>query len=226
MATIGGANSVNKNLAIHFDMGNPDSYPGSGTVLYDLSGNGRNGTLNNGPTFSTDGNGCLVFDGVDDTVTTTFNTLTSSTTFEIWANRNASINTYNMMFGMYLPYFAFNSSNSLHFSSNINGQKNIFSNTASKAVFNKIWYCFHFISKYDGVSTTVSMYVNGVYVIEQSHTGQQATPTIHPLVLGNWRPVVDYPFQGKIATVKGYTTALTAQEVLQNYNATKGRFGL
>jgi len=226
MATIGGANNINKNLSIYFDIGNPDSYPGLGTTLYDLSGNGRNGTLNNGPTFSTECNGCLVFDGVNDNVTTTFNTLTNSTTFEIWVNRNTSINSYNMMFGMYLPYFAFNSSNSLHFSSNINGQKNIFSNTAGKSVFNKIWYCFHFISNYDGGSTTVSIYINGVYIIEQSHVGYQTTPTANPLILGNWRPNMDYPFQGKIAILKGYNKALTAQEVLQNYNATKTRFGL
>ena len=58
---------VTDGLVLHLDAAKRDSYPGSGTVWRDLSGNGNNGTLVNGPTFDRDsGNGSLVFDGVND----------------------------------------------------------------------------------------------------------------------------------------------------------------
>jgi len=48
------------NLMVYLDAGNPKSYPGSGNTWYDLSGNGKNATLYNNPTFS---QGALIFDG-------------------------------------------------------------------------------------------------------------------------------------------------------------------
>ena len=48
-------NIVNRGLAMNLDASAPSSYPGSGTVWSDISGQANNGTLTNGPTFSTDG---------------------------------------------------------------------------------------------------------------------------------------------------------------------------
>ena len=55
-------------LILHLDAANTKSYPGSGTVWKDLSGNGRDGTLIDGVGYSTDNGGTLVFDGTDDYV--------------------------------------------------------------------------------------------------------------------------------------------------------------
>jgi hypothetical protein len=55
-------------LTLYLDAGNATSYPGSGTSWYDLSGNGNTGTLTNGPTYSSDNGGSIVFDGVNDYV--------------------------------------------------------------------------------------------------------------------------------------------------------------
>jgi len=60
-----GPKIVTDGLILALDAGNRFSYPGSGTTWSDLSGNGYNGTLINGPTFS---NGAIVFDGTDDYV--------------------------------------------------------------------------------------------------------------------------------------------------------------
>ena len=57
---------VTDGLVLALDAGNPKSYPGSGTTWTDLSGNGNNGTLTNGPTYSSANGGSIVFDGVDD----------------------------------------------------------------------------------------------------------------------------------------------------------------
>jgi hypothetical protein len=63
----------NYGLVMNLDAGNPISYPGSGTVWYDSSGNGINGALENGPTYSTNGGGSIVLDGVDDRISVAHN---------------------------------------------------------------------------------------------------------------------------------------------------------
>jgi len=57
---------VTDGLVLCLDVGNTKSYPGSGTTWTDLSGNGNNGTLTNGPTYSSSNGGSLVFDGTND----------------------------------------------------------------------------------------------------------------------------------------------------------------
>ncbi len=44
-----------------YDFGNPSSYSGSGTTVYDVSGNGRNATLRNTPTYSSANGGIMQF---------------------------------------------------------------------------------------------------------------------------------------------------------------------
>jgi len=58
-------------LVLCLDAANPKSYPGSGTAWFDISGNSRNGTLTNSPTFSSSNQGYFSFDGTDDFVSIT-----------------------------------------------------------------------------------------------------------------------------------------------------------
>jgi hypothetical protein len=57
---------VRTGLVAYYDPGEPSSYPGSGTALYDVSGNNRLATLFNGPTYNSSNGGSLLYDGVDD----------------------------------------------------------------------------------------------------------------------------------------------------------------
>ena len=59
-------------LALYLDASQPTSYPQINNTWYDLSGNGYNGTLTNGPTWNS--NGWFQFDGVDDYITTPLTT--------------------------------------------------------------------------------------------------------------------------------------------------------
>jgi hypothetical protein len=79
---------------------------------------------------------------------------------------------------------------------------------------------------------TFNMYINGVY-----NTGStmpftasilQTTPIIGGRTTGGGSPTpADADFlNGRIYSTQIYNRALSASEVLQNYNATKGRFGL
>jgi hypothetical protein len=75
-------------LQLYLDAGNASSYPGSGTTWTDLSGNGRNGTLTNGPTYSSANGGSIVFDGTDDFVQCTGSLTVTAATFVTWIRRN------------------------------------------------------------------------------------------------------------------------------------------
>lgn len=60
---------ITNGLVMYLDADSPESYPGSGTLWYDLSNNNNNGTLVNGPTYTTNGGfGVIQFDGSNDYV--------------------------------------------------------------------------------------------------------------------------------------------------------------
>ena len=219
---------VTSSLVLYLDAANPKSYVSGSTTWYDLSGNNYHGTLINGAGFSTERNGCMVFDGIDDMVRTNFQTITVNSSFEIWANRTESVNTYNMMAGMYLPYFAMYSGNTLYFSNAIGGVQRTTLSSPSGTLMNNRWYCFHFVNSYNGTNTTMKLYINGTLVRSLTNTGQTVTTTFHPLVIGGWRftAPTDNPFKGKISIVKVYNKDLTQDEILQNYNTTKSRYDL
>jgi len=62
---------IQNGLVLNLDAGASTSYPGSGTTWTDLSGNSNNGTLTNGPTYSSSNGGSIVFDGSNDYVEVT-----------------------------------------------------------------------------------------------------------------------------------------------------------
>ena len=70
MATIYNPNIVTDNLVFCVDAANTKSYSGSGTIWKDISGEDNDGTLVNGPTFSNDNGGSIVFDGTNDYIQT------------------------------------------------------------------------------------------------------------------------------------------------------------
>jgi hypothetical protein len=57
---------VRDNLVLYLDAANIKSYPGSGITFFDLSINKNNATLLNGVAYSANNLGSLIFDGVDD----------------------------------------------------------------------------------------------------------------------------------------------------------------
>jgi hypothetical protein len=74
-------------LVLMWDAADANSYPGSGTTIYDLSGNGNHGTLYNGVGFSTENGGVLTFDGTNDSVLSATPNLASSDFTVIGASR-------------------------------------------------------------------------------------------------------------------------------------------
>jgi hypothetical protein len=208
-------------LVLYLDAGNTKSYPGSGTTWTDLSGNGNNGTLVNGPTYS---NGSIVFDASNEKVTTSITTFGNNTTWEAWVNRNSFVNDYNMFMGRQLPYFGLQSSRII-FSNTIGGsQKTLYSTGFTPA--DDIWYYLTFTTEYDGANTIPKIYINGVLNNSGSFAGAQSD-SIGSFTIGEGRSTTAwYPFNGRVSNVKIYNKTLSINEIQQNFNALRGRFGI
>jgi hypothetical protein len=231
---------VTSGLVINLDAGNAASYPGSGTTWTDLSGNNINGTLTNGPTFNSANGGSIVFDGSDDYCifdTTSFPSGNSPFTMEVFVKKNVvttvPIFAYgrDQVGGNTIPVLLLYSSNliGLTFGSTTG---DVFSTTVLSS---GVWY--HVCASYTTLQTKI--YVNGT--LENSTNYSSANIILDNTVNGNkgalaaqFSPFgnISGPprrygtFTGNIAKAALYNRALTDGEILQNFNALRGRFGI
>jgi hypothetical protein len=223
-----GQQIVTNGLVAYVDATNKDSYPGTGTTWYDLSGNGNNFTFSSTPN---------VIDGL-------FNSGAS-----VFAYRNAipvdsSINGYTLE-----ACFKLNSSTG-------GGYQNITQNGGGDPTRHMMWYnggsnsllaLFHTPNFYNNISDTLSL--NTWYYVQLSYNpsgggsnGRRAwingvEKTVNNTAAGNGTPssyftisvdsdLASNKSDASYAFVRYYNRALSATEITQNYNATKGRFGL
>lgn len=221
---------VTDGLVLCLDAGNTKSYPGSGTTWIDLSGNGNNGTLTNGPTFDSGNGGSIVFDGINDFVNCgTGIALGSSWSIAAFANYTVSAGSdiligrtgdgYTGFTQNYLLYS--NSSGKFVCQTSVDSYKGAVGTTTLQS---NNWY--YVVGTYNSVTKIISVYVNAQ--LEGSSTALSVNPTTtgtqyvalgadDGLAAGN-------PFQGKIAVGQIYNRELSAAEIQQNFNALRGRF--
>lgn len=219
-------------LVLCLDAGNKLSYPGSGTVWTDLAGS-NNGTIINGAGYSGDNLGSLIYTNTSITTVPMTNLRpTTAITQECWVlvtNNVAQVfigSQYgtgtNNSYALWL-----NNPNELAAGVNIGGSFNF--QAYSSTVSTNVWY--HFVHTYDGANQR--MYINGSQVLSSATTGSITYDTNNTLLaVGNdwngsgYNTNAGVGIQGRLSSVKLYNRALTPQEIQQNYNATKGRFGL
>jgi len=212
MSYANGPKIVTDGLVLCLDAGNSKRYPGSGTAWNDLSGNGYNGTIYNSPLIS---NGVITLSSNNDyveipqviqpeTIDFWFNSPSSANSAIIYAGSN-EYNSSSWQWSLF--YF----SNVLYWRPNSAGAgKNI---TSFISLNN--WH--HFVMT-RGASRKV--YVNGT---EVSSTGESAATVTGNIRIGN--AGANY-WNGSFSCLKMYNKSLSVQEIQQNYNALKGRFGL
>ena len=90
MGAYAGPDISESGLVLALDAADRNSYPGSGTTWTDLSGNGNNGTLTNGPTYNSGNLGSLVFDGSNDQVNLSLFSITNNFSVELWFSPEAT----------------------------------------------------------------------------------------------------------------------------------------
>lgn len=213
---------VTNGLVICLDAANRRSYPGSGTVWRDLAGS-NNGTLTNGHTFNSANRGSIVFDGVDDFVQISASFNITTATFVVWLRRNGNQNTYDgILFsrGTNITGISFYTSNQLGYT--WNNAVNTYTWNSSLIVPDLTW-CMCAISITSNSATAYLYQSTGLTTATNivSHT----STILDDIKIGQ----DDFGsrfFTGNIAQAQIYNRALTSTEILQNYNATKGRFGL
>jgi hypothetical protein len=220
---------VTNGLVLNLDAGQTASYPGTGTTWTDLSGNGNNGTLVNGPTYSSANSGSLVFDGTNDFVSTNYtppnvnytvslffkNTATASNQFNrgLFSTYLDSPAIYN---GIYVGTTATNASfTALRFFCN----NNRFINIPYSFLVNSYYQLTFAVS-----ASLILTYVDSNLVLSDSNVGAATT---HATVLNIARSRFDANYwQGEIPQFSVYNRALTAAEVQQNFNCLRMRYGI
>jgi len=235
MSTLsGGPNIVTDGLVLYLDAANPASYVSGSTAWRDISRGGNNGTLVNGPVFSSTNGGSIVFDGVNDLVTvpdaSTLNT--TSGTINVWFSNQGTYTTTSQaaeIINKHLAAGSFNGygitlnniSGSIKFGGYIKNATTNYSLTSESTTLPSVWYNVTLTYQ---TNDQLILYINGVFSISRS-IGSLNTNT-QPLRIGTSNDTFWLPFNGKVSTAQIYNRALSAQEVLQNYNSTKTRFGL
>ena len=233
MASSAGPDIVEDGLVLCLDAACKRSYPRSGTSWKDLVGS-NNATLTNGPTFDSEAGGCILFDKIDDRVDTNVEIQFDNTdpfTLAAWiktedADNNQIINNENASYRGYQLAIDANNLLFLFFRNTVS--TNYMGIKCSDDFLGYINTWTYVAGTHDGSSSVsgLKIYINGVEqsITTISDTLNATTISNETTYIGYRRPSTQGPFDGKIAVAQIYNKALTANEVRQNYNATRGRF--
>jgi hypothetical protein len=225
---------VTSGLVLNLDAGNPASYPGSGTTWFDLSGNGNNGTLLNGVGFDGANLGSLTFDGVNDRVDISPNNFNlSQFSVNMWFKTNNITTDYLRLI------------HKADTTGSTNGFLVASSQTDGKLVFvyQPNYNTGEILKKSTNFITTSTWYnitmtynsTSGLKIYFNSIEDAGEIPTFPEVGwisnTGNLFSVGSraggtQQYNGNIARTLVYNRALTAQEIQQNFNALRNRFGI
>ena len=215
-------NIVKDGLVLDLDAAKKDSYPGTGTAWNDISGNGNNGTLTNGPTFNSGNGGSVVFDGTDDYVNcgNAINLQITVGTISAWVKTSTPGSSYRGIivkqntWGLFVKdsiLLSYDWGATADRSTGINIADGTWKNVAMT-----------FTETSGTPSNNAVIYLNGVAVL--TTTIKNSNQTV-PFLIGAGSLVVQR-INGNVAITQIYNRTLSSSEITQNYNALKGRFGL
>ena len=206
------AGPVTNGLLLYWDAGNLDSYPGTGTTIYDLSGNGNNGTLVNGVGYNQVNGGVLTFDGVDDYVACSGPNLSATNNTVMGASRYSGGVRGRMINATNNNWLMGNWGTTTE-----NYYAEGWVSTPGSGPSDTNWRIYSALGNVSGDS--YSLYVNNSLSAGPSNGGSAGPNGIFINSLGE-------PSTGNFSFVLVYNRILTAAEMTQNYNYFKGRFGL
>ena len=215
---------VTDGLLLYLDAANSRSYPKSGTTWTDLKGD-NNGTLTNGPTFSSNDGGSIVLDGTNDYIhlgdpaSNFFSSIVGTDQVSIggWFKNNTTISSQKIIF---------DSGNTERIQIDVRSTGIAFLTICSSTVrisqhsmTANVWY--HFMGTYNG--SKMIGYINGVKYTESSQSGNFGSDSNFSAI-GRYPNNTSYMWPGSVSGFVVYNRALTADEVRQNYQAAVGRY--
>ena len=228
------ASVVLSNLVLYFDPSNPSSYPGSGTTITDLSGNGRNGTMSNisftSPYFTYNGSSSQILIADNELLEPG----SGDWTMEVWVNQSVSGN--DVVLGKFDPggqsadvSYSIRTTGTTYYSqlgSGAGSGATLFVNSTNHVGTLNTWYQIVYVFT-NVAANTFQTFVNGNSIGSVNHSLASLLNTSANLYLGSYNNG-EYAqwFDGKIGITRLYNRALTSTEVLNNYNADKSKYGL
>jgi hypothetical protein len=224
MGISGGPSIIDDGLVIILDANDKNSYPGTGNIWYDLSGNDNHATLFNSPLWNS--SGYFTLDGINEYASITF----QSSSMSSWANEQTIIfwtyhtfttsrrNIWNQSYGGYGTWTHENgdSINGYYGDAGLDNQPYtaLNSGTTTRGVWNMLTMTRN--------TTNAYWYQNGTLISSMSHAYGTLTTTTNNITIG-----IGYTgiyWQGDIGLVQCYNRKLTDSEILLNYNTAKKRF--
>ena len=241
MGTAYNTNVVTDGLISCWDAGNRRSYPGAGATWTDIVG-GNNGTLENesggGLSFDSSKSGCLDFDGTDDYVEISNESnfdIGTACTITAWvyldslgdSDYGRIIDKASAISSSTLDGFHFHCNTSNSFGAAVGcSTTNARSVSATSVLSLNTWMHLVMVFNEDG-SKKIKQYKDGVKLTLATDTagaGSIDNSSVSPRI-GNYAGDTSRSFDGDIAVVRFYDKALSAAEIMDNYQKTKGRFG-
>jgi hypothetical protein len=217
---------VTDGLSLYADAFNTRSYSGSGTSINGLvSGIGL--TLVNGVGFGTTGTSYFILDGTNDNIPFNIPNVGTTLSIEMWARINSFSN--GMPFG-FDRYDVWANGGRLGFNTAASDIYGLTSTQVTNLGLLSQWK--HYVFE---MRTDVSYSNNKIYINGQNQSLSQVAGTenasLRSFNSGNGR-ISSWLFSDvffiamDLAQFRVYNRALTSQEIVQNYNATKRRYGL
>ena len=208
---------VKKDIVLYVDPNNINSYPGSGTTLYDMSGNDLNGTMSN-EAMGTASSGSLRLDGVNDKIYWAHNSLLepANLTIMAWVNLTDISDRHILITKWYGWSFEISSGGYPYLRIYGSSVSDLTSNTAIS------WDNWHHIaSTFDDDNNVRYIYVDGVQTGTVSDTGSISYNQNYFSIPYSNNPV---NAKGKIGEVEIYSRALSYNEIRQNYYITRKNY--
>jgi hypothetical protein len=237
---------VTAGLVLNLDAGNASSYPGTGTSWFDISGNSNNATLTSYgagvPSYSSIAGGAILFTrnafNVGNSAIfpggSSFANLTTAVSLSLWFNTGTNTTMVlagkGYQFGT-VPYEIQSYQINID-GGTINGRitaNGSTSNTDLSGPSLSLNTWINVTLTYDG--SNIIIYINGTLTNSTPKTGLMTNIYSLPFIIGGQTTNISGTtlsefYGGYIGQVLLYNTALTAGQVLQNFNGTKTRFGL
>ena len=241
---------VTDGLVLALDAANRKSYPGSGDVWYDLSGYGNHVTWQQQPTGGTEGNSAVDWDGNNNLGGFTWTPTNNDHDYFFRADTTTGLPTGDPNYSIEMVLSLLNGNYQWHifaYGQQVTGKSNGIFYYSDIDTLRKYYYgndhdlianfsttvgfdtLFHFTETYDPATSTLKCYING-----ELHNTETVGTNPNITLYGSGRLAVGggvmdstrAAHAGDLHTCKLYNITLTADQVAQNFEAVKGRFGL
>jgi hypothetical protein len=227
IASEAGESIVTDGLIFRVDAGDSASYPGTGATWTDVI-NGNNGTILNGTAYNSAQGGYFEFDGVDDKVDFGQPAILESfpMSIDVWfysASAGDAIITKGItrQSANLRDWDLFGNGSNLIFAASDGGSYPLILSDTYPSL--NTWH--HLNVSWDGTTDVngAKIYLDGA-LFTQGASASTTYATAHNIFAGGNR--TGYYLDGRISMIKMYDKVLSAAEALQNYNASKDRYGL